>query len=111
MSRNRDNSPVKNTCPIIDKVIDFIDSLDFEMDDDMLEAFYQDCKYAKEHLEEIRKMNSELREWGNEKHNLCDEYEDTISDLERKVRELESDLDDCQKEVSDLQKELDEVSV
>lgn len=99
----RDNSGINETCPIIDNVIRFIDSLS---DGDVP---YQDKKDAIDYMEEIRSMNAKLREWGNEMYVERNEIDDEKDKLEDKCRRLESDLDDCIKENKAFEKQISEL--
>jgi len=71
---SRDNSPVSETCPSIDKVISI--------------------------MEDIRDANSSLREWGNELYYELDEAKSTIRDLEREIDDLKAEVRALEEELS-----------
>lgn len=107
MGRNRDHTDIPNTCPFIDNVIRFIDSIDF--DDDMSDEAVSICKI----LEEIRTHNSDLRDFGNEQYNRaeelnddCNSYKETINELEYEIIALKKELD----EAEDRYQKLEEYS-
>lgn len=86
----KDVSPVRETCPMIDEVIAFIESTESE---DISRSAITDIVHV---MEEIRKANRELREWGNDEYyNALDEIEnlnDNISDLQKEINELNNQL-------------------
>ena len=107
----RDNSPVGNTCPYINRVISFIESVDVTDDN------RSEIKNALEELEVIRSMNKELRDWGNEQYDLVCELESNergyqadicckdgeIDDLTSKVERLESEIEKLEDKMYELQ--------
>lgn len=94
----RDNAPIGNTCPIIDRVLGLISDLYNNTTDD--EQSEKDYKAAKDYLEEIRSANATLREWGNELFYKCDE-------LEKDLDNANNDIDSLKDKLQDLQRELD----
>jgi chromosome segregation ATPase len=111
MSRFNDNAPVKNTCPIIDDVIRYIESFREELGNEENDI---DFHFALGVMEDIRSANSELRDWGNslyddlhhvekERDNLIDELDDSQSELEKantKIEELEDFITELQEQIN-----------
>jgi hypothetical protein len=59
----KDNAPIPMTCPLIDEIIESIDSEDFN-------------KYEVINMiEQVRKANSRLRTWGNELNDKIESYD------------------------------------
>ena len=104
MARYSDNALVGHTCPLIDKVISFLDSIDCE------EVHPNDIKTYINVLEEIRSANDALRTWGNELYKEKDEmesdYDSKISDFEKTMADLETEISDYKDEIKDLKSEL-----
>ena len=104
MARYNDNAPVGHTCPLIDKVISFLYSIDCE------EVQQNDIKTCINVLEEIRSANDQLRTWGNELYKEKDEmesdFEYEIKELKVKIDDLEYDLRGKEKEIISLEKDL-----
>lgn len=73
-----DHSPVKNTCPWINKVIAVLRDCECKYNSN-------DIDDAIDALESVRDANSELREWGNELHHRIEELEEEVARLEREV--------------------------
>jgi chromosome segregation ATPase len=111
MGRYDDNAPVKNTCPIIDDVINYIENFreEFGNEDNNI-----DFHFALGVMEDIRSANSELRDWGNdlyrelegleqERNKLIDELDDSQSELEKantKIEELEDFITELQEQIN-----------
>ncbi len=85
MGRYINNSGIHHTCPKINEVISAIESVNWGEDS------YWDVKILTEIMEEIRKANSDLRDWGNQ---MCRERDD-----------LQDEFDDLQDEFDDLKEE------
>ena len=104
MARYSDNAPVGHTCPLIDRVISFLDSIDCE------EVHPNDIKTYINVLEEIRSANDQLRTWGNElykeKEDIESDYEYEIKELKGRIDDLEYDLRQKDKEIISLEKDL-----
>ena len=104
MARYSDQAPVGHTCPLIDKVISFLDSIDCE------EVNQNEIKTTINVLEEIRSANDSLRTWGNELYKEKDEmesdFEYEIKDLKRKIDDLEYDLRKKDEAIYSLEKDL-----
>jgi hypothetical protein len=88
MNMGNDNSPVENTCPMIDEVIEAIKIADFGNSN-------YDTHYLEKTMNKIRFANGELRDWGNNQYIEC-------NDLAVKVEKLESQLSELEKENKDL---------
>lgn len=125
----------KITCPIIDNAITYVEAVK----EDILEllSFYEDVaiddvqnlvedmknciskhydkKYVwgdpevLEPLEEIRKANSELREYGNYWEKRAEELEKEVEDLESRLQSVEDDRDSYEDQVEELQQEVKEL--
>ena len=78
-----DNAPVGNTCPTIDEVIAFIDSI---VPDENLER--QEIEHIKNLIEDIRSANSQLREWGNDNHERAETLEEELKSIDKRVIDL-----------------------
>ena len=95
MSREHNREPIKHTCPDIDKYIkwikmEIVKDRDLKnMDEKELFDVASSMSYKLEecidYLEELRKSNDTLRQWGIEEAR-------NVDDLEAKVYELESKL-------------------
>jgi len=103
----RDNAPIKNTCPIIDDVVSYIDGFRREFSNDETEV---DFKNALSVLEDVRRANSTLRDWGNEEYNRAEELEKERDELERENKTLKADVEYYEGKVKELEKELDAVT-
>ena len=79
--------PVKNTCPTIDEAISYIDRIK-----NVTKDIYYWCEQAETELENLRKANEALRDWGNEEAEKVDELENRVSDLEAEIEELKEEL-------------------
>ena len=71
MSRYKDNSGIKETCPWIDEAIDVLEKSQCEYN-------YSEVKEAIASLEKVRSANSDLRYWGNE---LYRQVEETVKKM------------------------------
>lgn len=92
--RLRDNSGIANTCPKIDEVISAIESVNWGEDN------YWDANSVKTIMEEIRKSNSDLRDWGNEMCRERDELQEQIDDLQKENKSLKIDIDYYEKQLT-----------
>jgi predicted nuclease with TOPRIM domain len=73
----KDHSGIKETCPWIDEVQTFIDSL---------EEVPQSEKDAMSNiLEEVRGANADLREWGNSLYSEIQDLQSQLDNIERLV--------------------------
>ena len=94
------NEPVKNTCPIIDKLIKQINSIErelkylkaFDLEENIsstvgeIESNIYDFEYD---LEQLRSANSALRDWGN----------DCVSEYDKMERDYEEQIEEISKQV------------
>lgn len=96
----RDNSGIDNTCPKIDEVISAVNSVNWDEDN------YWDAKKVIEIMEEIRKANTDLREWGNQMYRERDELQDQLDDLERENKDLKSNIDEFEMQVNELENKI-----
>ena len=80
MRRWMDGEP-NYTCPIIDEAI--------------------------EKMEDVRKANDGLREWGRGNAERAEQLEEEVSDLEQKVGELEALVEELRAEISSLEMKLE----
>lgn len=107
MSRNVDYTGVPQTCPLIDKVIDFLDSLSaFDMPD----GYEADRKQMEATLEKIRSMNSDLRDFGNEQYKEFEAMEKDRDYYQDRCKELEKEIEYKNEEIKDLEKELNQIN-
>ena len=95
----RYNAPVPYTCPMIDKVISAIESIEWD-----------DTQWPKNDLidtmEKIRESNDSLRNWGNEKYDDCEELGTQIESLEKDINYLNIEIGDLSNEIKDLNNEI-----
>ena len=94
MGRRNDNAPVGNTCPAIDEVITFIDSITPDNDIEI-----QEIAQVRDLMEDIRSANSQLRDWGNEKHIEAEELETEKEILENELSQVIKDLKNVLSEI------------
>jgi uncharacterized coiled-coil DUF342 family protein len=106
MGYYRTTEPVGNTCPLIDRVLEFLNHIEFDDQDDFNG---KDIDENIALLEEIRDANSKLRDWGNENAKQADELEEERNDLQKKVKELEEEVEDYKNEIEDLEKQIEEL--
>jgi hypothetical protein len=104
MSRRKDNSTVPHTCPKIDTVIDFIENIEFHIENDTV---YSKIDEMVKVMEDIRADNIELRAWGNSECDKKEDYEDDKEELEQEVRELKRLISDMEETISELQSQID----
>lgn len=98
-------APVKHTCPDIDKVIKWIVSAmqvakdgrkTFPEADDLFQDIYDELDGCEGKLEELRRANDTLRNWGYELEKELKEKEERIYTLESEVEELQQKITLCQ---------------
>ena len=93
-------APVKHTCPDIDKYIKSIKQAIYRdrdlknMDEKELyeaaSSMGSELECCIDYLEDLRKSNGELREWGEELDKELRDAADEIYNLEQKIEELQS---------------------
>lgn len=88
------DEPVPNTCPLIDKVVSFVESVPDEEGITTMDRLMGRCEKSNslDLLEKIREANSELRSWGNENHRKAFDLDEELEELKSKYEELEDDL-------------------
>jgi chromosome segregation ATPase len=102
MGRNTDNSPVGHTCPMIDGVLDSLNSLYTS-----LETMSKgELDYYIKTLEKIRSHNGSLRDWGNELYKEKEELENEVEKLREEINNLERCLDNYKEEVKELENKI-----
>lgn len=115
----RDNAPIKNTCPDIDKVVSAVKTIQrlckldgTETEEDLVniisdiesEIFGQDGA-----MEELRDANSRLRDWGNSEHERANESEEEAYSLRKEITNLEEEKTDLEKNLANLEYELENI--
>jgi len=98
MGRRGDYTGVEQTCPTINSVRDWIEG---GCDEDTMESTLKE-------LEEIRQMNSDLRDFGNRQAEERDEMEKDRDYYQKRVDELEREVKNLESEVRELEKQLSE---
>ena len=101
----RDNAPIKNTCPIIDDVVRYVDDWRNRYSDDESESEFKDALSI---LEDIRSANSTLRDWGNEEYKRAEDLEKERDELQKENERLQSDITYLQSEMQYYQAQLNE---
>lgn len=101
MARHRDNSPVPQTCPMIDWVINEVASI---YNSNQLISGGENTAIESK-MEKIRAANSELREWGNEQCNKAIELDDELDEANREISRLQQQIADYKQEILELSKE------
>ena len=109
MGRHDDNAPIGNTCPKIDTVIRFLEKIDWDLDNEDEKYLDDECKEIVEVMEEIRRANQTLREWGNATCVERDEREEERDYLEKQVKNLTADNESYEKEIEELKFEIEEL--
>lgn len=97
MARNKDYSGVELTCYLIDNVISQIDNSE---DEDL------DKRELINLLEQIRKANSSLRDWGNELYEEKEDLENEVSNLKNQIIDLNEELSSKIDEITSLNEEI-----
>lgn len=99
------SAPVKNTCPDIDKVIKWIASAmkmardgrkEFPEADQIFHDIYYELDGCDGVLEDLRKVNSSLREWGYESEKEAVSLQEEISNLQGELENLQQQSNLCQ---------------
>lgn len=106
MSYYDDNAPIKNTCPIINDVIRYIEGFreEFSNEDNDL-----DFHCALGVMEDIRAANLELRNWGNDLYKDLQSLEKERDILIGKLEELEHELMRANARIDELEDYTDEL--
>lgn len=104
------------TCPTINSVISKMESAINELNYlkrcpsehiyDSTEEGISCLKDAIEEMEDIRRANSELRDWGNEECEEKNNLKDKLFDLELKCEYLEETADSQNREIEKLENEV-----
>ena len=96
------SAPVDQTCPDVDSAIKHAE----ELRDELLRSCPEQTRWVSrtanrlvDLLEDLRKSNERLREWGQEQETRADR-------ADAKVTELESDAEDLRDLVADLEDEV-----
>lgn len=100
MGRHGDNTGVEHTCPYIDRVRDFIESLPYFCEQEGIE---EDVKQFSEMLEKIRQMNLDLRNFGNKQYEELYEMEKDRDYEKKRADDLESDIKYYEKQIRELE--------
>lgn len=100
------DEPVGHTCPMIDQVVGFLSDLNMEG-----KITDSDTKYYTKLLEDIRRANDLLRQWGNEKCAEVELAEDRASDAEGKATDLQYRLDDLDRQLQELENKVQELGL
>ncbi|MFA5403297.1 MAG: hypothetical protein WC358_00010 [Ignavibacteria bacterium] len=96
----RDNTGISQTCPLIDKVKDFIES---ETIEDVNISGILDT------LEEIRTMNTQLRDIACTNITKVAELENDVENKDDEIKRLESDNKEYQEEIKKLESKIEEL--
>lgn len=106
MSYYDDNAPIKNTCPIINDVIRYIEGFreEFSNEDNDL-----DFHCALGVMEDIRAANLELRNWGNDLYKDLQILEKERGILVGKIEELEHELMRANARIDELEDYTDKL--
>ena len=93
-----DKTGIKQTCPYIDNVISWVDDIcdNFETE---TEDISNKRKWCIEYLEEIRKMNSQLRD-------IANDHIDKSQDLEYEIDKVNERLTDANNRILELESEI-----
>mgnify|MGYP001581068096 CR=1 FL=1 len=92
MSRNRDNSDIPETCPLINDVWVFIDRNTHD------ETKESDKQKALDLLEKIREHNEKLRKWGNIHFNRAECAEKELEDANKEIDFLKDQIKELESE-------------
>lgn len=106
------NSGIAHTCSSIDTVIGEIKSAIRDCDWSIVNENTEGCNDAMKSLEgledimeDIRKANSGLRDYGDEQYQRVEKLENEVSDLESEISELKSKIEDLESVIKDLEQE------
>jgi septal ring factor EnvC (AmiA/AmiB activator) len=103
-SMRGDNAPIKNTCPLIDKIINQVDDW-YRSSEEIPKLGYADFEKS---MEEIRSANSTLREWGNDECKRANDLEKELDSAKDEIEKLNDKIESLKSEIKDLEKELSE---
>ena len=94
--KRHDREPIKHTCPDIDKYIKWIKmeivkdrdlkNMDEKELFDAASSMSSELENCIDYLEELRKSNDTLRQWGIEEAERVDELEEEISKIETELK-------------------------
>lgn len=99
------SAPVKNTCPDIDKLIEYIKKAmkiakdgrnEFPQADVEFYDIYSYLDGCEDMLEDLRKSNSALRNWGYDLEKVVKQHEVQLSDMEGQIENLKEQSSLCQ---------------
>lgn len=103
-----DNAPIKNTCPIIDDVINYLHSIKSEAEyikenpkensSDEATTILDELFYAISIMEDIREANATLRDWGNEEFERAEDAEEKIENANSMIQELNEEIESLKSE-------------
>jgi len=83
--------PIRHTCPQIDDVIERLNNVVSETSRD---------------LEDLRKANDMLRQWGIEEAEKVDELDNENDKLRKEIKDLETDIENYKYEIKELEKQI-----
>lgn len=95
----KDNSGIKQTCPSIDEVQTFIDSLEEvpQSEKDAMTAI----------LETVREANLNLREWGKEGHSKAESLEKELEKAKGEIEQLQEKINDLEESIQSLESKVE----
>jgi septal ring factor EnvC (AmiA/AmiB activator) len=99
-----DDSRIPQTCPLINEIIDAVKSVDWKKDD------WHDEKGLLDIIEQIRKHNGDLRDWGSDKNQEIHDLNEELNDLRNEVRHLTEQLVEVNHEVKELNEMIDNLT-
>lgn len=98
------------SCPKFDLLLDLVSKVESlvlgdpeEFDNNLFEAYMNGLG---EGIEDCRRANSDIREWGKEGHQEAEELRPERDTLQEQVEELESERDALLSQVQDLENEI-----
>lgn len=98
------SAPIKHTCPDIDKIVKWIASAmqiakdgrkAFPDADGLFHDIYYELDGSEDLLEQLRRANDTLRNWGHELEKEVNEKEEAIYTLEGEVEDLQQKITLC----------------